>query len=238
MAGLAAKLERRGVSPDERARTLETLDRAGYVDDAALRGGPRGRSSQDAATATKRSASTSNGTVWPATRRRRVARFEPESARARRLVARIGRPTGPPAASPRRASRPTPSRPPSPSRTFSARTASLEGWPFSGSGLVSAQRPACSPRVRRRQRARARISRRWPRPPTPSIRCTTSASRSAGRRASRWSPMSARHRGSSASRPRRRTDRSPDGDRVHHTVHPGRRLHAARTSWASRPRTP
>src|SRR4051812_35721746 len=32
-AGVEATLERRGVAPDERARTVATLERAGYVDD-------------------------------------------------------------------------------------------------------------------------------------------------------------------------------------------------------------
>jgi regulatory protein len=32
--GLAARLEQRGVAPDERSRVLATLERAGYVDDA------------------------------------------------------------------------------------------------------------------------------------------------------------------------------------------------------------
>ena len=32
-ASLAARLERRGITPHERASALETLERAGYVDD-------------------------------------------------------------------------------------------------------------------------------------------------------------------------------------------------------------
>jgi SOS response regulatory protein OraA/RecX len=90
VAGLAARLERRGVAPQERARTLETLERGGYVDDgrfaasrATLLAG-RGYGDEAIRYDLERHGVAADPIVTA------LAALEPESRRARDLVARLG----------------------------------------------------------------------------------------------------------------------------------------------------
>ena len=90
VAGLTARLERRGVAPQERARALETLERAGYVDDgrfAAVAGDParRPRLRRRGDPPRPRTARAGGEPIAAA-----LAGLEPESERARGLIARLG----------------------------------------------------------------------------------------------------------------------------------------------------
>jgi regulatory protein len=89
-AGLAATLERRGVPPHERARAVETLERAGYVDDARFAASRAaqlaGRGYGDEAI---RYDLEQRG-VGHEPIEAALAQLQPESLRAHDLVARLG----------------------------------------------------------------------------------------------------------------------------------------------------
>ena len=90
-AGVAARLERRGVAPGERASVLEALERPATSTTPASPH-PARRRSPRAATATRRSASTSSERAWPRTTiGDALGRVAPESERAAAIVARSGR---------------------------------------------------------------------------------------------------------------------------------------------------
>jgi regulatory protein len=89
-AGLAARLDRRGVAPQERDRVVEALERAGYVDDArfavarAAQLAARGWGDEGIRHDLERQGLTAEDVATA------VDALEPEAARARAHAARLG----------------------------------------------------------------------------------------------------------------------------------------------------